>query len=95
MGLLPEAAGTRALLSLVLLVIGTVLAVLALRNRRWDAPASALATAGVVGWVLTGESYDGPVLFVVIEGNGLHMGDLLAVPAFLLVVWLAWRGARR
>ena len=95
MGLLPEAASSRALLSLVLLVLGTTLAVLALRNRRWDVPAAALATAGVVGWVLTSEAYDGPVLFVVVEGNGLHMGDLIAGPAALLVIWLSYRSARR
>ena len=94
MGLLPEAASTRALLSLVLLVLGTALAVVALRNRRWEVPAAVLATAGVVGWSLTSQGYDGPVLFVVVEGNGFHLGDLLAAPAALLVLWLSWRGAR-
>jgi hypothetical protein len=93
-GLLPEAASTRALLFLVLLVLGTVLAVLALRNRRWEVPGAALATAGVVGWTLTSSAYDGPVLFVVVGDNGLHLGDLLSLPATLLVLWLSYRGAR-
>ena len=95
MGLLPEAASTRALLSLVLLVVGTVLAVVALRNRRWEVPAAAVASAGLVGWTLTSSDYDGPVLFVVVEGNGVHLGDLLSLPALLLVLWLCWRGVRR
>ena len=94
MGLLPEAASTRALLSLVLLVAGTVLAVAALRNPRWEVPAATVATAGVVGWTLTSSAYDGPVLFVVVGTVGLHAGDLLSVPAALLVLWLCWRGVR-
>lgn len=95
MDLLPDSASTRALVSLVLLVLGTVLAVVALRSRRWEVPAAAVASAGLVGWTLTSGSYDGPVLFVVVEGNGLHLGDLLSVPALLLVLWLSWRGVRR
>ncbi len=96
MGLLPEAASSRALLSLVLLVLGTALAVHALKQRRWEVPAVGLATAGVVGWSLTSKAYDGPVLFEVVRGeNGLHAGDLLSIPAALLVLWLAYRGARR
>ena len=94
MGLLPEAASSRALLSLILLLAGTALCVVALRKRRWEVPAVALATAGVVGWSFSSNDYDGPVLFVVVEGNGFHVGDLLAVPAALLVLWLSWRGAR-
>jgi hypothetical protein len=93
--LLPDAASSRALLSLVLLVVGTAVAVVALRQRRWEVPAVALATAGVVGWSLTSSAYDGPVLFVVVEGNGVHLGDLLALPAALLVLFLCARGARR
>ena len=94
MDLLPDAASDRALLSLVLLVLGTALAVLALRERRWEVPAVALATAGVVGWLLTGASAS-PVLVVVVQGNGLHAGDLLSLPAGLLVLWLSLRAARR
>jgi hypothetical protein len=93
--LLPDAASSRALLSLVLLVIGTALALLSLRDRRWDVSAAALATAGVVGWTLTSSAYAGPVLLVVLDGNGLHLGDLLSVPAALLVLWLCYRSARR
>ena len=95
MSLLPEAADTRALISLLLLVVGTALALVALRNRRWEVPAAVVATAGVVGWVFTAGSYDGPVLAVVVEGNGIHLGDLLSVPALVLVLWLAYRGWRR
>lgn len=95
MDLLPDSASTRALVSLVLLVIGTVLAVIALRNRRWEVPAAATASAGLVGWTLTSSAYDGPVLFVVVGDNGVHLGDLLSLPALLLVAWLSWRGARR
>lgn len=95
MDLLPDSASTRALVSLVLLVIGTVLAIVALRNRRWEVPAAAIAAAGLVGWTLTSSAYDGPVLFVVVGDNGVHLGDLLSLPALLLVAWLSWRGARR
>jgi hypothetical protein len=94
-GLLPEAASSRALLSLVLLLLGTVLAVVALRNRRWEVPAAALAAAGALGWSFTRGAYDGPGLAVVIEGETLQLGDLLWLPAVLLALWLSWRGARR
>jgi hypothetical protein len=93
--LLPEAASSRALLSLVLLLLGTVLAVVALRNRRWEVPAAALAAAGALGWSFTRGAYDGPGLAVVIEGETLQLGDLLWLPAVLLALWLSWRGARR
>lgn len=94
MSLLPEAADDRALLSLLLLVAGTALAVVALRARRWEVLATALATAGVVGWYVTGANAT-PVLVVVVKGNGLHVGDLLVVPAALLVAWLSLRAVRR
>ena len=71
------------------------LAVLALRNRRWDVPAAALAAAGALGWSFTRGSYDGPGLAVVVEGEALSLGDLLWLPAVLLTLWLSWRGARR
>jgi hypothetical protein len=92
---LPDSASARALISLVLLVAGTVLAVVALRHLRWEVPGAVVATAGGVGWTLTSSAYDGPVLFVVVGSVGLHAGDLLSVPAGLLVLWLCWRGARR
>ena len=95
MTLLPEAESSRALLSLVLLVLGTALAVYALRHRRWNVAGAVLATTGVVGWTLTNSPYDGPVLLVVVGTNGVHLGDLLAVPAVLLVVWLSYRAMRR
>jgi hypothetical protein len=92
-GLLDQVRDADAVLSLVLLVVGTALCLRALGHRRWEVPGVALATAGVVGWVLT-ESV-GPVRLVVVRGTGIHVGDLLSVPAALLVVWLAYRGARR
>lgn len=95
MGLLPADADTRALISLALLVVGTVLAVVALRRRRWEVPAAAVATAGVVGWLFTASAYDGPSLAVVVDGRGISLGDLLSLPAFLLVLWLSYRGAKR
>ncbi len=94
MGLLPDAAGEQALVSLGLLLLGTVLAVYALRERRWEVPAVAVATAGVVGWYITGANASA-VLLVVVKGKGLHVGDLLVVPAAVLVLWLSLRGARR
>ncbi len=93
MGLLDQVRGADAVLSLVLLAVGTAVCVRALRHRRWEVPGVALATAGVVGWVLSERV--GPVLIVVVRGTGLHVGDLLSVPAALLVLWLCWRGARR
>jgi len=92
-GLLPEEPSTRALLSLVLLVLGTAACLYALRHRRAEVPAAATATAGVVGWLLTGTG-DTPRLLVLVEGNGIHAGDLLTVPAGLLVLWLCVRGVR-
>jgi hypothetical protein len=68
---------------------------MALSNRRWEVPASVVATAGVVGWVFTAGAYDGPVLTVVVEGNGIHLGDLLSLPGGALVLWLGYRGWRR
>jgi hypothetical protein len=94
-GLLPEADATRALLSLLLLLVGTALAAYALRHRRWEVLGAVLATAGVVGWSLLSNAYDGPVLAVVVQGNGFHAGDVLSVPAALLVAYLAYSGARR
>lgn len=94
MGLLPEQPSTRALLSLVLLVLGTTACVFALRHRRAEVPASATATAGVVGWLLTGTDAT-PRLLGITRVNGVHAGDLLAVPAALLVLVLCVRGVRR
>jgi len=93
-GLLPEEPSTRALLSLILLVLGTAACLYALRQGRAEVPAAATATAGVVGWLLTGTDAT-PRLLVLSQGNGIHAGDLLTVPAALLVLWLSYRGWRR
>ena len=94
MGLLPEEPSTRALLSLVLLVLGTALCLCALRYRRAAVAGAAVASAGVTGWLLTGTDAT-PRLLVLSEGNGVHAGDLLTVPAALLVLWLSVRPRRR
>jgi hypothetical protein len=93
-GLLPHDADNRALLFLLVLAVGTVLAATAVRKRQWAVPGAVLATAGVVGWTLTSSAYDGPVLAVVVGDNGVHAGDLLSVPAAILVLWLSVREAR-
>ena len=93
MELLDQVRGADAVLSLVLLAVGTVLCVRALKHRRLEVLGATDATAGVVGWVLA-ESV-GPVLLVVVRGTGIHVGDLLCVPAALLVLWLCVRGVRR
>ena len=90
-GGLPDDA-TRVLISLVLLLVGTASCLYVVRRRRAEVAAAGLATAGAIGWTLTGSAVDGPVLLVVAEGNGLHLGDLLALPAVLLVLFLALRG---
>ena len=93
MGLLDQVRGADAVLSLVLLALGTAMCLRALRHRRWEVAGVGLATAGVVGWVLA-ESV-GPVLLVVVRGTGFHVGDLLSLPAAVLVLWLSVRAARR
>ena len=94
MGLLPEEPSTRALLSLILLVVGTLACLYALRQRRVAVAAAAIASAGITGWLLTGTDAT-PRLLVLTEGNGVHAGDLLTVPAVLLVLWLSVRRRRR
>ena len=89
----PELEGADALLSLVLLALGTALCLRALKHRRWELPGVVIATAGVVGWLVTERV--GPVLLIVFRGTGVHVGDLLSVPAGLLVLWLCYRGVRR
>lgn len=84
----------KALLSLVLLAVGTVVGVLALWRPKWDALASALAGAGVAAWTLTNGPYEGAVLLVAIPGNGLTAADLLSVPALVIVAALVVRALR-
>lgn len=88
-------AGDRAevlyALSFLLLGAGTALAVAALRRRSLDVLAVALAAAGATGWLLSNGVGEGAVLFEVLQGNGLTVADLLAVPALVLVVVLSWR----
>ena len=95
MGLLADAHAPRALLSLLLLLVGTSLAAYAVRHRRWELLGAVLATAGVVGWSLMSNAYDGPMLALVVQGNGFDAGDVLSVPAALLVACLSDRAARR
>ena len=85
----------RTLLSLLLLVLGTALAYWALDHRRWEVPGAALAAAGVTAWTLTNTPYEGAVVFVAVQGNGLTAADLLSGPAVLLGLHLCWRGVRR
>lgn len=91
MTLLGQVSAADTVLSLALLAVGTAPCVRAHSHRRWEVPGVALATAVVVGWVLA-ESVR-PVLLVVVRGTGVHVGDLLSVPAAPLVLSLSFRGA--
>ena len=85
----------RPLTALLVLIVGTVLAYVGIRNRRWEVLAATLAGAGVVAWLLTNGPFEGAVLLTVFEGNGLTVADLLVVPALLLLAQLSWRSVRR
>lgn len=83
------------LVVLLALVVGTALAALAVAGRRWLAVPGAAAAAGTsVAWLLLNSLLDGPVLFASPRGIGVHAGDLLGIPAVVLVAILcqrAWR----
>lgn len=39
-------------------------------------------------WVGPTHTWDGPVLFHLTRGHGVHVGDLPAIPALAVAVWL-------
>ncbi len=88
-------ADPRALLSLTLLVLGTALAYWAVWHPRWEVPAAALAGSGIAAWSLSNLPYEGAVLVVPVDGNGLTAADLLSAPGLVLVVYLCQRAVRR
>lgn len=81
-------------LALALLLSGTLLAALALRSRALDVVACAMASAGVVAWLLSSGPAEGRTLVLVLPGNGVTVSDLAAVPASALVAVLSWRRLR-
>lgn len=85
----------KALLSLLLLIVGTALVAHAMAHRNWELPGAVLATAGVTAWTLTNARFEGPVLLIAFPGNGLTLADLLSVPAAVLVIRLCLRNRRR
>ena len=85
----------RPLIALLVLGVGTVLAYVGVRSRRWEVIGAMLAGAGVVAWLLTNDLYKGAVLLEVFDGHGLTVADLLVVPAVLLLAQLSWRSVRR
>ena len=95
MGVSDTPSDPRTLLSLLLLVLGTALAYWALDRPRWEVPGVALAAVGVTAWTLTNTPYEGAVLVIPFDGNGLTAADLLCGPAVLLGLHLCWRAVRR
>ena len=94
-GLVPDGrAETLYALSLLLLVAGTALAVLALRVRGLDVLAASLGAGGATAWLLSNGDREGAVLLEPLRGNGLTVADLLAVPVVVLVGVLCWRRLR-
>ena len=93
MGLLDDVGSARGLFTLVLLLAGTVLAAVAVPYRRIELPAAAAAAAGVSGWMLSKSTT--PVLFAVTSNLGVHVADLLCLPALVLVAYLSWRAVHR
>ena len=81
-------------LALGLLAVGTLLAVLALRIRPLDVLAVGVACAGATAWLLSNTPGEGGTLVVVQPGNGVTLADLAALPAGLLVAYLAGRRLR-
>ena len=99
LALLPAVDGDRRVqalfgLTLGVLALGTLLCVVALRYRRFDLPAVAVASAGAAGWLLSNQPAEGTTLVVVQPGNGLTAADLAVVPAALLVLVLCWQRLR-
>jgi hypothetical protein len=81
-------------LALGLLATGTLLCMAALRIRVLDVLAVAVACAGAVAWLLSNTPGEGGTLVVVQPGNGLTFADLAALPAGVLVGYLAVRRLR-
>ena len=81
-------------LTLGVLALGTLLCALALRFRRLDVPAEAVAAAGAAGWLLSNRPAEGTTLVVVRPGNGLTSADLAILPAALLVLVLCGQRLR-
>lgn len=79
--------------TLGLLILGSLLALLALPVERLDI--LAVAGGGVAGWLLSSAPAEGGTVVVVLPGNGLTVADLAAAPAVLPVVVLAARPWRR
>ena len=85
-------------LALALLGVGTLLCLAALRIAVLDVLAVAVASAGAVAWLLSNTPGEGGTLVVVQPGNGLTLADLAALPAGVLVGYLAvrrWRCSGR
>lgn len=95
MGVITSNADPRTLLSLVLLVVGTLLSMHALTSRRWEVLGAALVAAGIAGWTLTNTPYEGAVLFIPFDGNGVTAADLLCLPGLAALAALCWRSVRR
>jgi hypothetical protein len=51
-------------------------------------PSCAFCVLGSVGWVLTNGPYEGPILLVVTDHNGLTLSDLLSLVGGLLALLL-------
>ena len=81
-------------LSLGVLLVGTLLALLAVRVERLDVLAVAVAGGGTAAWLLSSAPGEGVTLLEVLPGNGLTVADLAAGPALGLVALLAARRAR-
>lgn len=88
-------ADPRTLLSLLLLLAGTLLAMHALTHRRWEVLGATLAAAGIAAWTLTNRPYEGAVLLIPFEGNGITAADLLCLPGAVALAVLCWRSVRR
>ena len=100
LGMAPSMAGDRReqvlyLLTLGLLVFGTVLCLVALRVAVFDVLAVAIACVGMSAWLLSNSPGEGGTLWEVFHGNGVTLADLAAVPAGGLVAVLCWRRATR
>ena len=99
--LLPAALGgdrrEQALFGLTLgvLAVGTLLCLVALRFRRLDVPAVAVAAAGAAGWLLSNAPAEGTTIVEVQPGNGLTSADLVVLPASVLVLLLCVQRLRR
>lgn len=94
-GLVPAGrAEALYVLSLLVLITGTALAVIALRVRGLDVLAASIGAGGAAAWVLSNGPGEGAVLLEPRQGNGVTVADLLAVPVVVLVGVLCWRRFR-